>query len=293
MTNAKLRGILPALVTPLREDRSLDRPAFEKLLEHVYSAGCHGVYLCGSTGEGIMLPPSLRREIVEIAAANSPKHKLITVHAGATALADAVELVRHAESIGAHAVSSIRPYGSSFAEMMETYRHLTQATSLPFIAYYFPAEVGGPLGVSQLEQVCALPGVVGLKFTDYDLYTLSLIVRQGHLVFHGRDEMLAAGFLMGACGGIGSIYNVAPHWFIELYDHCQAGRWTEARQIQDRINDLIRILVAYPFLSALKRAITWVGIPCGRPLAPRLALTDAQDRALVEALEALPGLRRA
>ena len=269
MTTEKLRGILPALVTPLREDRSLDRPAFEKLLEHVYSAGCHGVYLCGSTGEGILLPPSMRREIVEIAAANSPKDKLITVHAGATALADAVELVRHAESIGAH------------------------ATSLPFIAYYFPAEVGGPLGVSQLEQVCALPGVVGLKFTDYDLYTLSLIVRQGHLVFHGRDEMLAAGFLMGACGGIGSIYNVAPHWFIELYDHCQAGRWTEARQIQDRINDLIRILVAYPFLSALKRAITWVGIPCGRPLAPRLPLTDAQDRELVEALEALPGLRRA
>lgn len=292
MTSSLPCGILPALVTPLRDDLTLDAATLERLLGHVYAAGCHGVYLCGSTGEGVLLPAATRREIVEIAARNTPRGRSMIVHVGAWSVEESIALARHAERCGAAAVSCIRPHGTSFAEMLELYRRLAASSGLPFFAYYFPDAVGGPLTIDQLEQICALAGVAGLKFTDYDLCTLSLLAREGKAIFNGRDEVLAAGLLMGARGGIGSIYNMVPSWFIELHDHARAGRWSEARATQDRINDLIRVLVALPFMPALKRALAWQGLPCGPALPPRVPLSEAQERTLVAALEALPGLPR-
>ena len=290
--NLPLKGILPALVTPLNDDHTLNEAALERLLEHVYSAGCHGVYVCGSTGEGQLLAASTRRRIVEIVARLSPPGRQMIVHVGAWSPAESHELARHAKTHGAAAVSCLRPQNTSFAETLEHYRALACATELPLLAYYFPAQAGGTLSLEELRQLCALPGVVGLKFTDYDLFTLSLLVREGRTMFHGRDEMLAAGLLMGACGGIGSIYNIVPRWFVELYECALAADWAGARLLQDRINDLIAVLVSLPFMPALKRTLDWQGLHGGPALAPRLPLSREQESRLIAALEALPGLPR-
>src|SRR5262249_19762948 len=114
---------------------------------------------------------------------------------------------------------------------------------------------------------------------------LSLLARQGYTFFNGRDEVLAAGMLMGACGGIGSIYNAAPHWFVELYCHARAGRWAEARQTQDRINQLIQVLLRFPLVPALKRMLGWSGIECGEAVAPRRTLTAAEQQDLRAAVD--------
>lgn len=288
--NFPLKGILPALVTPLHDDLTLDTAALEKLVEHVYAAGCHGVYVCGSTGEGQLLDAATRCRIVEIVARHTPADRNMIVHVGAWSPQESHELARHAESHGAAAISCLRPQNTTFAETLEHYRALARVTKLPFLAYYFPAQAGGTMSLGELEQLCALPGVAGLKFTDYDLFTLSLLVRQGKTMFHGRDEMLVAGLMMGACGGIGSIYNIVPKWFVDMYDLAGAGRWAEAREIQDRVNDLIRVLVSLPFMPALKRTLTWQGLPCGQALAPRIPLSAQQEASLIASLEALPGL---
>ena len=280
-----LTGILPALVTPLHPDETLNLAALERLIARVYTAGVDGLYLCGSTGEGLVLSAPDRRAIVETALRNSPPGKQVVVHVGAWTFHEARDLARHAAHAGAAAIASLPPAGASYPELLAYYRDLAAATDLPLLAYYFPAATGISLSYDQLAEICALPGVAGLKFTDYDLYTLSLITRDGHLVFNGRDEVLAAGLLMGASGGIGSIYNLVPAWFVELDRHARAGRWPQARELQDRINNLIRVLLGFPFMPALKQALTWEGIPCGPALRPRLALTDAQTSALRQVLE--------
>jgi N-acetylneuraminate lyase len=280
-----LHGILPALLTPLKEDQSLNAKALERLLERVYAADVDGVYVCGSTGEGLLLPTGIRRQIVEIATRNSPRGKQVIVHVGAWSFDEAQALARHAEKAGAAAISSLPPAGASFPELLEHYRALAASTALPLLAYYFPAVGGGPLSHHQLQQICAIPGVAGLKFTDYDLFVLSMLIRDGNIVFNGRDEVLSAGLLMGANGGIGSIYNLVPDWFVELYQHARAARWREARAIQDRINDLIVVLLRFPFMPALKCVMGWEGISCGAALRPRIPLTAEEECQLRIALE--------
>ena len=289
--NTRLAGILPALVTPLLPDGGVNIAALEKLLERVYTAGVDGVYLCGSTGEGTLLEAAERRKIVETAVRNSPRGKQVIVHVGAWSLDVADCLARHAESVQASAVSSIRPAGVNYADMLAWYRTLGSASSLPLLAYYFPDSTGERLTVDQLTEICQLPGVAGLKYTDYDLYTLSLLVRDGYPVFNGRDEVLAAGLLMGACGGIGSIYNLVPELFVEVRNLSAAGDWKAARALQDRINNLIRVLLRFPFLPSLKQVLSWEGIDCGSVVRPRAGLTPSQQSELRTSLAELQMFR--
>lgn len=165
----------------------------------------------------------------------------------------------------------------SFAEVRTYYETLAAASSVPLLVYYFPEFSGAIRSAEQVLELCAIPNIAGLKFTDFDLYRMSVIQRAGYTIFNGRDEVLAAGLLMGAHGGIGSFYNLVPELFVAVYEHTQAGRWAEARHVQDRINDLIRLVLRFPALGAIKRMLTWSGIDCGVPVPPRRPLTTAEE----------------
>lgn len=281
----KFSGILPAAVTPLTDDGNLNTGSFELLLERFYDAGCHGVYVCGQTGEGFQLPVSVRERAVEVAVANTPQGRSVIAHIGAASTTEAVSLARHASESGAHAISSLPPGSAySFAEVRSYYEALAAAASVPVLVYYFPEFSASIRSLEEVLELCSIPNVVGLKFTDFDLYRLSLIQRAGHTIFSGRDEVLAAGLLMGAHGGIGSFYNLAPELFVDVYSHVRAGRWAEARVVQDRINDLIRTVLKFPMLASMKQLLTWSGIDCGRPVEPRRALRTDEESALRSAL---------
>jgi N-acetylneuraminate lyase len=290
----RLGGILPALVTPLKDDNSVSVSALEKLLERVYSAGVAGVYLCGSTGEGLLLSDEERQLVAEIAVANSPQEKQIVVHIGARSLESTLHLTRHACRLGVAGVSSLPMPGMSSEQLTDFYRTIAANATVPVVAYYFPALTGYELPFGELEKIAGIPGVQGIKYTDYNLYTLSLLAAGGTTIFNGRDEVLAAGLLMGAAGGIGSIYNIVPHKFVELFSLAKSSRWEEARKLQYRINELITLLLSYPLLPAIKQTLGWAGIECGATRSEPQHLTPEQQKQLRAQLGAfadlLPGL---
>jgi len=126
---------------------------------------------------------------------------------------------------------------------------------------------------------------VGLKFTDFDLYKLHQIHLAGKVIFNGRDEVFAAGMLMGASGGIGSFYNLIPEIFVRVFECARAGQWEEARRAQDQINELIKITLHFPVFPAIKTMLKWQGFDCGRCLEPRENLTESGQLQLREQLQ--------
>lgn len=283
---SSLRGILPATVTPFDEQGRFAPAVFERLLERVYGAGVDGVYVCGSTGEGMLQAIPQRQSIVETAVACTPRGRHVVVHVGAASLEEAIALSSHAAKAGAHAISSLPPLSGQFAfpEILGYYDALAQASDLPLIVYYFP-DLSPAIGTAEhLETLCALPNVAGVKFTDFDLYRMSLVKRPERSIFNGRDEVLAAGLLMGADGGIGTFYNLAPELFVRIYSAATAGRWEEARTIQQRVNALIRITLRFPLFPAVKQMLAWSGLDCGACLPPRGRLSAEQQRMLHDGL---------
>ncbi len=298
---ANLQGIIPAVVTPVDHRERFQSEPFAELTARLYDAGVHGLYVCGQTGEGLQQSLDQRKAVADAAVRLSPPGKTVIIHVGAHCTSDALELVRHASKIGAHAISSLPPLGNySFEEIREYYRALAAASGVPLLIYYFPPMAPAIQTTDQILELCRIPNVVGLKFTDSDFFRLWVIRRAGVVVFNGADEMLVAGLIMGANGGIGSIYNLVPRSFVQLYESAIEGRWDEARGIQTRVNELTEAILRYPVHVAVKAILDWSGIDCGKCIAPRRELSehersDLQARiagtALGRELLALPALR--
>ena len=278
-------GIFPAVVTPFTMERKFAEEAFERLLDRFYSSGCDGVYVCGQTGEGLLQSPEMRKQVAEAAVRLSPG-KSVVVHVGSASTVESVALATHAENIGAAGVSSLPPLGGyTFSDVRAHYEALAVATKLPIFVYYFPEIAPSIATLDQILDLCSIPGVAGLKFTDFDLYKLSSIKAAGKTVFNGRDEVFVAGLIMGADGGIGSFYNLVPELFVEVYRLARQGRWDDARQVQVRINELISILLRFPLIPAIKALLKWSGVDCGECLAPRGTLSTDQQSVFRKLLE--------
>jgi len=276
----KIEGILPAVLTPFTAEGRVDTAALERLIARLYDADVDGLYVCGQTGEGLAQSVEMRKAALETAVACSPASKSVIAHVGSARLEDAIELARHAARAGARAVSSLPPAGGfSYEEIRGYYAKLAQASEAPLVLYFYP-EVAPGLRADQVVELCSLPNVAGVKFTSFELNRIAEMNRSGAFVLNGRDEVLAAGLLMGACGGIGSFYNLIPGLFVQVWRAARRGGWSEARAVQDRIDELISIVLRFPMIAALKKLLTWSGVPCGDSLEPRRGLTAEEEAAL-------------
>jgi N-acetylneuraminate lyase len=286
MTNLLLDSknrILPALITPLLPSGDLDVPSTERLIDHLYQKGVGGLYVTGSTGEGIYLDFDIRKRIVEIAVNLSKGRGSVIVHVGAIQAAKALELADHAARAGADAVSSIPPFagGYTWGEVHSFYSKLAADSRLPVIAYYIPALTGQQRSLDELASLLSIPNIAGYKFTDYNLYTMQrLLARFGpdQIMYNGPDEMLALGLQFGAHGGIGTTYNFMPDLIVQIARHSREGRFADAVAVQRQVNEIIEPLLASHGVAATKQILYWQGLIDHPDCAYPRALLSEQER---------------
>lgn len=279
-----LAGLYPAFLTPLDQQHRLNEPIAIAMLHALLDTGMDGIYVAGSTGEGMRLPVPVRRRLIEVVRAAMPEGKRLIVHVGAQNPADAFALAEHAAAVGADAISSLPPAGSA-EDVFRFYKELAGRSPLPLILYYFPKIAPDAFrDPQQLIDVCDLPNVAGVKFTDFNTHLMQRLVKRGKLVFSGYDEALAAGLLMGAQGGIGSTYNAMPEAYLRLYRDAKAGNWEAVRRKQSQINDVIDELIAHPFFPALRAVVRAKGFECG-PLMSGETIDTAEEQVMLAKLK--------
>ncbi len=288
-----LRGVYPAVLTAFDELGKFAPGPYEAYIDHLYAKGIHGLYVCGVSGEGLMMSPEERERVAEVAVAASRGRGHAVIHVGCGNTADAVRLARHASRIGASAVGCLAPYTGSFGldSLIAHYTAVAEAAHpLPTLIYYTP-QVAPSLGsYAVLECLLDLPGIAGVKFTGTDASELACAIfeRSGkQTVLTGVDEMFLAALLMGAHGGIGSFVNLVPELFLEIYRLACAGCWEQAKPVQRRMIQVIRIVERFPFLSALKNVVRWQGFDLGEPRQPHARLTAEQQRELRDLLSSV------
>jgi N-acetylneuraminate lyase len=284
--------IIPALVTPLTPSGDLDEKSTERLINHLYQKGVGGLYITGSTGEGIYLDCGIRRRIAEIAVNNSKGKGNVIVHVGAIQTAMAIDLADHAAKIGADAVSSIPPFagGYSWADVHNFYTELARESKLPVIAYYIPGLTRQQRSLDELASLLSIPNIGGYKFTDYNLYTMQRLLtrfKSDQIIYNGPDEMLAFGLQFGAHGGIGTTYNVMPELIVKIAQLTRDGRFPEAVATQIKANEVIEPLIACHGVASTKQILVWQGlIDHPHCAAPRALLSEDQKVTLRRRLAA-------
>ncbi len=291
MTNVLFKGVMPALVTPLNPDETINTDSLKRLIRWHMDSGMDGFYVCGATGEGPVVAPAERMKLAEIAREETRGRAKLLVHVGAIDLKTAVELAKHAGRIGADAVSSVPPFffGYGEKEIAQYYTALSDAAGLPLIMYCSPLS-GVNITCDMVECFLKIPRAVGVKWTSYDYYSMHRIkeMRGGDVnVLNGPDECLLCGLAMGADGGIGSTYNVMPRVFRELYDAFRQGDVARAQELQYKANRLIGVMIRFGVQPALKETLAFMGYDCGKCVYPMRRLNDDERAGLRAALNDL------
>jgi N-acetylneuraminate lyase len=285
-------GVLPALLTPFTDQDRVDTAALCDLSERLLDCGVNGFYLCGSTGEGLLLTEQERCLVVETVVRQVRGRAPVVVHVGALATSASERMARHAWEAGADAVASVPPfyYAVGRAGIEAHYRRIAQAGGLPLYLYNIPSATQVSLDAHLVRDLLHDGVVRGLKYTSYDQLGFREIIElcgDGLNLLAGPDEMLLPFLLMGAHGGIGTTYNLVPELLVALYAAWILGDLQKAQQAQFEIDRIILALRTYGVVPAVKVAMRLRGVDCGAPRAPLVPLTAEQEEALGRDLEAL------
>ena len=210
-----LRGICPAIVTPLDENDEFDAAAMRRIVQHQLGAGVDGFYVCGGTGEGLLLTVPEREAALETVLDEAGGRATVIAHVCAFHTADTLALTRHASDAGADAVAAMPPaffYKPDELGLVRYYTAVAEASRVPVLVYNIPGRTGIKMTTELFEELTSIDKIVGMKDASADLYQMSLFFSGGRkpIILNGEDTVMLGALLAGACGGVGATYNMMP-----------------------------------------------------------------------------------
>ena len=286
-----IEGVITALVTPFDDRGQLNLGMIKPLVEYNLGHGISGFFVCGSTGEGILLSPDERRALAaEVIQCNAGRG-IVMVHVGTLDTATACSLAQHAEEIDADAISAIPPfyYQHSDAAVGKHFRSVAQATPLPTFIYHIPGATGHRLTADLVQECRQEPNIVGMKFSDNDLYLMRAIMDAAgpdFITLSGFDQLMLPALTMGVAGAVGNNQNIMPQMFVQTYNAFHAGHWDEAQEVFGELIRFYSVLKRYDTSKTTKRVLRMIGLDCGPPRPPNEWISDEDDRLLHEDLRA-------
>lgn len=293
MPSMRLGGVITAVVTPMRDDNSVDLDGFSALCRFVVGHGSSAVLLAGTTGEGPLLSREERKQLVRAAVDAVTARGIVAAHVGDVTTAGAVNLARDAAEAGADVITALAPwfYAQDEASLVAHYASIAEATDLPLYLYNLPARSGSvvpPTAVTRLRE--RSPRVVGIKDSGGDLYRFQEYMAAGGPDFTclwGPDGMALGALAHGASGLVSGNANFVPDLIVALYRAFCAGNLDEARRLQADVQRVRAALQDGAHLGLFKWAVSWRGIRCGPPRPPLRAADEAEIAAAERTLRAL------
>jgi dihydrodipicolinate synthase/N-acetylneuraminate lyase len=292
-------GLVHAPVTPFNDDHSIDYATYAKVLEFHLNNGAEALAVPMPAGEDMSLKDDEQGVLLDFVLKQVKGRVPVIAHVSDAGTTIAVERALHAAKAGAAAIVSHPPYfwHPKASMVVEHLAQIGNATKLPFFLCSPPVEdVGTPLTTEiTLEVIDRVPTLAGVVDATMDFVIMVETVSLGRAkraefqLIAGTDYMVPAG-VIGAMGVFSPLSAVAPGLVKQVYELCTKQQFTQARALQEDIAELAhRLKVAG--LAGLKAAMCVMGRDCGRPRPPSRALSEAEQSALANDLNAMKFLQ--
>jgi 4-hydroxy-tetrahydrodipicolinate synthase len=288
-----LKGIIPPMITPLLDNKTLDLEGLNRLIEHILAGGVHGLFILGTTGELSSLDYNLRHEFVSLTCKIVDGRVPVLVGITDTAIQESINLAQTATSCNASAVVAAPPYyyTPTSDDLISYYRNLADQLPLPLFLYNMPSHTKVSIEPSVVKILAEHPNIVGLKDSSANgtyfqqlLYTMKDDPDFSILI--GPEELTAEAILMGAHGGVNGGANMFPRLYVDLYEASVSKDFNRITALQENV-----MLVASRFytlgygsssyLKGLKCALSLMGI-CKGFIAEPFKSFGAEERKLIK-----------
>jgi len=282
----KLQGLIAAAHTPFNADGSVNYALIKKQAETLVKQKVTGVYISGTTGEGIHTSIAERKRVMDEWAKWGKGKLFLIVHIGALALPDVQELGAYAVKAGMDATSIVPPNffkpGSIDALVAYLKEALKTSTKLPFY-YYHTGMSGVTFDMEQFLKKAdgKIKNLAGIKFNYPDLYMYQRCLRclgGKYDITWGIDEWFAGAVALGAQSAIGSTYNYSAGIYYKIWDAVKKGNLKAVETGMKKVCDVVDILVQYGGVAGGKAMMAVWGLDMGGVRLPNVSL-DAKQKA--------------
>lgn len=287
--------LFTALVTPFKGG-SIDLECYQRQIHHQLEGGVTGLVVLGTTGEAPTVSPAERRALIRTAVATAPK-ACVMVATSSNSTATSVALTQEAKELGAHMVLVCTPYYN--CPMQEgIFRHFESiaAVGLPICVYNHPKRCGRNIELATLKRLAEIPQVVGIKEASGDISQMQQILNvfpaEDFPLWSGDDSLALPAMALGGYGLISVASNAAPGLMTELITAMTEDKLTDARQVHNNLQPLLKTLFTETNPIPVKAAMEELGFPVGPGRLPLTPATAETRKGLKEILENLVTLKR-
>jgi len=284
-----ITGSIVALVTPMRDDGSVDYDALRRLIDWHVEEGTQCIGVVGTTGESPTVTVDEHCEIIRVAVEHTRARVPVMAGTGGNATAEAIELSRFALKVGADCTLSVVPYYNKPSQE-GIYRHfkaIAEAVDIPMVVYNVPGRTVADMQPETVLRLAKVPGIIGVKEASGDIVRAAALIRDlpaGFSIYSGNDDSAIALMLLGGHGTVSVTANVAPRAMQALCTAALAGDAREAARLHLRLLSLHNALFVEPSPAPTKWALERLG-RCGATVRlPILPLGEAGRTAVAAAL---------
>jgi 4-hydroxy-tetrahydrodipicolinate synthase len=284
---SKLEGMCVPICTPFdATGEKIDEPMLLKHVDNMVDAGVHIILTCGGTGEFAYLRSQERKHIHEVVARHLDGNAKLVMQTSAISTAEAIELTRHAEDLGADAAMVLPPYfeGPDMAGVHDHYERIAAATSVPLMVYNIPQHSGIDITAAEFSKLLEIDSIEYIKDSTGDFVRIQELIATGGSIFNGADPLAFYALMAGCQGCVWGAINALPAEAVELWDLVSAGDLAQAQALWARILPSQLYFWNSVYNAAVKAAVAIRGEslgPCRIPVQP---LADDALQSLREAL---------
>jgi len=287
---ARFRGTGVALVTPFKEDGTLDLDAYARHAERMVEGGCEVLVPCGTTGESVTMSHAEQAEVVRTAVQVAAGRAKVVAGAGTNNTREAMKMAEAVRDAGADAVLSVSPYYNKPPQsgLVRHFTAVAEAAQIPVFVYNVPGRTSVNVLPETALRLAEVPGIAGIKEASGSLEQVATILArrpEGFLVLSGDDELTVPMLALGADGLISVVANEAPRETSDMVRLGLDGDFARARQLHFQLLELMRANFAETNPVPVKLGVELVGGPKARYRLPLVPPSEDTRRRLVRALE--------
>jgi 4-hydroxy-tetrahydrodipicolinate synthase len=287
-----ITGSIPAMVTPMLEDGSVDYASLRKLIDWHIAEGTDCIGVVGTTGESPTVNVEEHREIIRVSVEQAKGRVPIMAGCGANSTAEAIELAKFAKSVGADCQLQVVPYYNKPTQegLYQHFKAIAEAVpDLPVILYNVPGRSVADMQHETVLRLAQVPGIVGIKEATGNIERAQWLIRdlpKEFAVYSGDDPSAVALMLCGGKGNVSVTANVAPRLMHELCVAAMAGHVQKAMAIQFKLMPMHKNLFVEANPIPVKWAMARMGLCGGTLRLPMTELSKSQQPVVEAALRA-------
>jgi 1-pyrroline-4-hydroxy-2-carboxylate deaminase len=289
-------GVFPAATTQFAPDLSLAIAATARVQEALLRDGVDGMIIIGTVGENNSLEPDEKRAVLKSAVETSGGRKPVVAGVSELTTARAVAFARDAERIGADGLMLLPAmvYVPTADELFAHFEAVAQATSLPIMLYNNPPAYRVDIGFETLAKLARIPNIVAIKESAPDPRRFTDLINafaERFAIFAGLDDVALEGLILGARGWVSGLTNAFPQESMAMVAALKRGDLVTARAIYRWFMPLLHLDAAHDLVQSIKLAEQVMGRGSERVRLPRLPLSGARRKEVIEMVETAAATR--